>query len=426
MKKFFIASTSACLERMLDCKKFNDYLIASGWQKASEPKQAQLMIITTCSFGKDEDESSIDFIKYYRKRISRSCRIVIAGCLPKINPLELSKLGVFDVITPTNIEAIERICEGLPITLNQIKEPNYILNSEISYRPILKKILRARFSANSLFYDAFNLMFNSFTYLEFMKATINPFLVSKREKFFYIRISRGCLGSCSYCAKRFATGRLCSKPLADIILEFRKGLSEGMREFYLVSEDAGCYGIDKGISIIELLREIRATGKGYRYKLVISNVNAQWFIQYYEELEKELLLNCDNILFIQVPIQSGSDKVLKLMNRPYRIGEVSQRLKQLKEKIPSLRITTDLIVGFPQETEEDFSLTSAFLEHGYVDYADIFKYEDRPNTFASGMNNKIDNKIINKRMQVILMMQSRNIKSNVVIKKALELSSDFI
>jgi threonylcarbamoyladenosine tRNA methylthiotransferase CDKAL1 len=180
-----------------------------------------------------------------------------------------------------------------------------------------------------------------------------------RDDLFTIRLARGCLGNCSYCAIKFAAGTLESKPIGEILLEFKKGLSQGHRLFTLIAGDTGCYGIDIGTSAVELLSEIFKVDGAY--KLIIKEFNAQWLIKYQSELETLLTTNFDKIDYIIVPVQSASDKILRLMQRPYNIENVKNCLRSLKSNIPQLNITTHIMAGFPEETEEDFQKSVDFI-----------------------------------------------------------------
>lgn len=435
MRKFFICSTASCMERMLDCEKIYNYLIANKWHPVREVKEASLIIISTCSFGKAEDKSSLDFISYYTKNKLMSTKVIIAGCMPKINPSVLDQIGKFETVSPTNLDELDKILKTEK-KFRDIGEPNKILPSEVSYSPVLKKILFSKsvicdvvnkFNLRSVFSrqrieSSLRSILNCTL---FLKSHINPLIVGNRRGFFYLRISKGCLSSCSYCAKRFATGITQSKPIIDVIAEFKKGLETGHKKFYLLTEDSGSYGLDLGIDIIYLLNEIFRIGEKHDYKLIISNFNAQWFVKYYNDLEKVLLENSSNISYIQIPIQSGSNKILGFMERRYSIEDVERCLLKLREKAPDLNITTDIIVGFPGETDDDFNKTKELLRKKAFKHADIFGYEDRPNTPAYRMTNKISQSVIGRRTAELLRMQNSDYGLAPVVKKIIELIRDY-
>jgi tRNA A37 methylthiotransferase MiaB len=419
---------------MFDCQKIHNYLIKNKWEHVKAPSKADLIIINTCSFNAGEDDSSVDLINYYLKRKRPTAKIVIAGCMPKINPSRLNFIREFITISPTDLGKLDDIINA-KIKFNSLEEPNRIMAHEISYRPILKKSLSIRNFLSKIF-RPFNfeqisfskireLIMHALRHIFLIKAYINPFLVAETGNFFYLRISKGCLGGCSYCAKRFATGALKSKPLRDILDEFRKGLDEGYKKFFILSEDTGCYGIDIGTTIVDLLKEMFKIGNQKDFKLIITNFNAQWFVKYAVDLEEVLMFNQDKILYMQIPVQSASNRILKLMNRPYDIEDVKRCYRSLKDRLPSLNITTDIIVGFPGEVQEDFEFTREFVREAGFSYADFFIYEDRHNTLASNLENKVPPEVIRSRRLELLELQNKKLKSTAVLKKISEMARDF-
>jgi len=434
MKKFFIWSTNACIERILDCQKVHNYLQANGWRSVDNLSCADLIVVSTCSLTEEEDKSSEDYIRFCLKKKRKTAEIVVAGCMPVIAPDKFSRLGRFFTISPTNLEALDEIIKG-KLKFKDIKEANIVIVSKF-HKLLFKKWLKVlsairSFRNNFRFKKDFfakclaslkNLVFSSGSFF----STIDPFLVNSRNDFFYLKISRGCLGECSYCAKRFATGRLKSRTPEMVVKEFETGLDKGYKKFYLVTEDSGCYGIDIGRSIIDLLEMIFKTGREHEFKLVISNFNAQWLIKYYEQLERILILNQGKILYLQVPVQSGSDRILRLMNRRYSIKEVKTCLLRLKENAPDIALKTDIIVGFPGESEEDFSRTKEFMEKTKFDFADIFAFQDREKTVAHRMNGKIPQEIIENRVLQLLKMRKGGLSgTGIIFRKAVELLKDF-
>lgn len=435
MKKFFICSTSACVERMLDCEKIYAFLMKNNWQPVRKVSKADLVIISTCSFGEYEDDCSIRLIKHYSKKKAKSAQMIIAGCLPIINSEKLKGLDDFLTLSPTNLNKLDKIMKA-EIAFDDVGEPNRIFATDVSYKPSLKKILDAKtillnffnhFELRKNFLEKqTNLLRKITNYTVLLKSYIHPLLVGIRGDLFYLRISKGCFGSCSYCAKRFATGTLKSKSPEAVIKEFKKGLDLGHKKFFLLTEDAGCYGLDIGTTINQLLKEIFRVGERHDYKLIISNFNAHWFLRYYAELENILLNNQDKILYMHIPIQSASNRILRLMNRPYKIEDIERSLCNFKEKASALSFTTDMMVGFPGETEEDFNLSKEFLKKIRFQYADIFGYENRPNTPASRMEHKVPQDVIERRTFELLKIQNHNSKTSTIFKKMAEVVRDFV
>ena len=122
--------------------------------------------------------------------------------------------------------------------------------------------------------------------------------------------------------------------------------------------------------------------------------------------------NYDKIDYIIVPVQSASDKILRLMQRPYKIENVKRCLRALKNKIPQLNITTHIMAGFPGETEEDFQKSIDFIREFAFPYVDIYGYEDRPRTQASKLDGKIPQKVIDRRIKKLRKAQEDILSKN--------------
>jgi len=174
-----------------------------------------------------------------------------------------------------------------------------------------------------------------------------------------IIIANGCLGSCSYCAVKFARGKLKSKPITEIITEIKQAIGNGAKEILLTAQDTGCYGFDINTNIIELLKEIiNINGK---FKIRLGMANPQHLIKFYKELAT--IYSSQKIYaFLHIPIQAGDNNTLKQMNRCYTIKEPKIIIDYLREKHPNITIATDIIVGFPQETKKEFNNTIKYIK----------------------------------------------------------------
>jgi len=205
---------------------------------------------------------------------------------------------------------------------------------------------------------------------------------------FKIRVSHGCCFQCSYCAIRFAIGKLRSRPLEEIINEFKEGLKNGHKKILPVCGDLGSYGIDIGLSIYDLLKGIfQYPGD---YKVLLNDFNIYWLLKDFDRLKYLLKSNQDKIDWILLPIQSGSDKILKQMNRgQYPVELMKKNLTELRKEIPSLELKTHILVGFPGETSKDFQESLNLIKEIKFNEVCFFKYADLPNTISSCMPDKV-------------------------------------
>ncbi len=205
-------------------------------------------------------------------------------------------------------------------------------------------------------------------------------------------ISEGCMGNCSYCCVRNARGKLqCFNP-ESILNNAKHQLKQGIKQLYLTSQDCSLYE-KGGINLSDLVRNI--TQLNYDFFLRIGMINPLFIKENYTQLIE--IFNLDKVYqFLHIPIQAGSNRVLRTMNRQYTTREILPNLFKLKSQFPLLSISTDVICGFPTETEYDFYRTINLVKLVKPDIINISKFTPRPGTTAKRMN-QINNKIIKER-----------------------------
>lgn len=238
-----------------------------------------------------------------------------------------------------------------------------------------------------------------------------------------IRISTGCMGHCTYCAIPFANGKTKSRGIGDILRDIRESVKDGVSKIKFVSEDLGAYGQDHGTSIVDLLRVVVTSN--IDFELYLDNLNPNWISRYKRELI-ELFHSHKIAKTFYIPIQSGSDRILKLMKREYTISKINDIFEDLHDTFPNVKISTDFIVGFPTETEDDFEATRVLLEDLAFHHLEIFTYEDRPHTKASKLEPKIRECVKEERRQILFqsflkkLLLSNNVRNNEQLRGLLE------
>ena len=211
-------------------------------------------------------------------------------------------------------------------------------------------------------------------------AAGRPFVNGKTA---VISIAEGCVGRCSYCIVRLVRGPLRSVPPARVVEQVKNALGYGAKEIFLTAQDTGAYGLDTGTRLPELMREVLAVEGDHKIRLGMMNPFSAADIV--DDLVK--VFNDPKVYrFAHVPIQSGSDRILELMNRPYTAEQYGAIIKKLREGVPDITISTDYIVGFPTESEEDFSLTMEELETDRPLKVNITRFSPRPGTPAALMD----------------------------------------
>ncbi len=213
-------------------------------------------------------------------------------------------------------------------------------------------------------------------------------------KDYFVLISQGCVHSCSYCNIKKVKGHVVSRSSTEIIRDIQLGLGQGGREFVLLSDDCGSYGVDIGSDLVKLIREIAShCPKAY---LKISTFHPGDFIRLYPGL-RDCILN-GNIIYINVPIQSGSKRILRLMQREYKLADVLKMMREIKRKVPSVWLYTHILANFPTETMADYkqSLRAAMIFDEFI----VITYSDNPQTTANKIVPKVDRRDQDERLML--------------------------
>jgi MiaB/RimO family radical SAM methylthiotransferase len=213
-----------------------------------------------------------------------------------------------------------------------------------------------------------------------------------------IRISTGCLGNCSYCSIKQARGKISSRPIQTIVSEVKDGLELGYHDYALIGTDIGDYGKDLETNLLELLKAIISIPG--RFQLRLRNVNPRWLVPNVDALCE--ILKSGKIGYIQSPIQSGSNRILKLMKRGYLAGDYLNAMERIRKSSTEVFLKTQLIVGFPTESEEDFLDSLRLYDPGLFNYIEVFSYSSRPNTKASMMSGQLPEQVIWRRYKKLL------------------------
>lgn len=362
-----------CHRRLLDAQKISDYLKMNGFKIVKNPSRADYIILNTCAFKKSQEDFAIKKIEEFKKQ---GKKLIVGGCLPAINKERLGKVFGGPVFTTTSIDKLDDI-----------------FNPEIKFQELPdtnKMFMRSILLDPAHFRDIFRIKFLTFFLRNFHRVRGHIW-----SKDYYIRISWGCLGKCSYCGIKNAIGLLKSKSIQECLDEFKKGISQGYRSFTFIADELGSYGLDIETTFPALLKEfLKIEGN---YKFYFLDLNPHWIIKYLNELIP--IIKTGKVVEIACPVQSGSNKILKLMNRPNKAEEIRDALNKVRKAYPKLIITTQIIVGFPGETEEDFDKTIKLVKDINADYTSLYPYSERPNTSAVSLPHKVSQEIIRKRIK---------------------------
>ncbi|MFA5406228.1 MAG: tRNA (N(6)-L-threonylcarbamoyladenosine(37)-C(2))-methylthiotransferase [Candidatus Nanoarchaeia archaeon] len=194
-----------------------------------------------------------------------------------------------------------------------------------------------------------------------------------------IQLSMGCLGQCAYCKTKQAKGQLSSYPKELIIKQAKQALIEGVKELWLTSQDCACYGFDLGTNLVELINEL--VQLPYEFKVRVGMMNPKHAIKL--KGLPELFTNKKIYKFAHLPVQSGSDKVLCDMNRGYTVSDFKQLINNLRRVVPDINVSTDIICGYPTETESDWAKTVSLMQWLRPGFLNISMFTPRQGTPAS-------------------------------------------
>ena len=314
---------------------------------------ADITIIYTCAVTNMAAQKSRKMI-HRAKRNNPESTIVVAGCYSQIDPDALKEADI------------------LIGTKHKSKLLDYLLEYEKNHERIVD--------------------IEKVDVLPFENMFVDQFDNQTRA---YLKIQDGCNQFCTYCVIPFARGRERSMSVNDV-LESVKMLQEKHSEIVLSGIHTGRYGRDIGMTLSSLLDELLAVSpENFRFR--ISSIEMTEIDDYLIELMKK-----DHRIarHFHIPLQSGCDTVLKRMNRPYTTKEFLERIEYIRKEIPGISISTDLIVGFPGETDEEFKKTCDFLKECQFSFLHIFPYSLRSGTKAASMEHQIDPKIKKNRAAI--------------------------
>ena len=208
-------------------------------------------------------------------------------------------------------------------------------------------------------------------------------------------IAQGCLGKCSYCITRLARGKLISRPVDELVDEFRDLIDSGVKEILVTAQDTACYGLDIDTDLGSLLKEFLKFDGDYRIRIGMMNPN---YLDRILDDMIEVLKDPRVYRFLHIPVQSGSNAILKDMKRRYTVNKFLGIVNRLRDEIPDISIATDIICGFPGETDFDHQRTIALLRKLRADTVNITRFSVRPGTEAASMK-EVQGNVIKERSQ---------------------------
>jgi len=350
MAKIFVEAYG-CSASFADSEMISGLILNGGHTLVDNSSESDLNIVVTCSV---KDVTANKMI--HRIKSLKSKPLVVAGCFPKAEKSTVEKFAENASLLGPN--SLGKTLQVIDSTLNGRKQVS-LEDSDLSK-------------------------------VGLPKVRLNPVVG-------IVEIASGCMSECTFCQTKLSKGDLSSYRLGDIVRQVQIEIKEGCKEVWLTSTDNGCYGFDIGTDLPSLVNAVVEIPDDFMIRVGMMNP------MYMPRIKEALIesFNNDKVFkFLHIPVQSGSDKVLHDMKRGHTVNTFKEIVKRAKERFGNFTISTDVIVGFPSETEEDFQKTVNLLDETRPDMVNLSKYSARPGTEAAEWK-QIDVAEVKRRSKII-------------------------
>ena len=352
----FLINTLGCKVNTYESNVIRDIFLNEGYEESNS--NVDIAVINTCTVTNTSDSKSLKVIKHTIKN-NPNAIVIVCGCFSQINPDRLKDM------------------EGVSIVLGNYNKSK-IMDYINQYKKNKKQIIDVRELNDEKF--------------ECMK--LNNFNKTRA----FVKIEDGCENFCSYCIIPYSRGKVRSKLMEEVLDEVNTLVNNGHREIVLTGIHTGHYGADiEEYDFSDLLNEICKI-KGLE-RLRISSIEITELDDKFLETLKNNKIIVDHM---HIPLQSGCDKTLKEMNRKYDVAYFKDKIKKIRSIRPNISITTDVIVGFPNETEDDFNTTVNTIKEIKFTKLHVFPFSVRKGTVAETMENQIDEKTKKERVHILM------------------------
>jgi len=358
MEKKYYIKTYGCQMNFYDTEKLSALLNKKNFQRTDKVEDASFIFINTCSVRKHAENRAFGFISSIKNKDKIFCLI---GCTANLYGEKIfEEFPFIDVVCGPN--TYKKLVEVLP----EIKKGEKVILTGESENPFIEETGEIEGKISS-----------------------------------FITISKGCENFCSYCVVPFTRGKLVNKPFVKIVEEIKNLIKNGVKEIILIGQNVNEYKYEN-YDFVDLIYKVAE----------IEGVERFGFLTSHPKDIPEKLLKCFSKIphlykHLHFPLQSGSNKILKKMNRKYTVEKYLKIVEKSREVYPEISLTSDIIVGFPGETEEDFNETYRIVEKVKFDDLFVFKYSPRPKTIASKFLETVSQKEKEKRHKIILDLQDK-------------------
>ena len=333
--------TLGCKVNYSETSSISRDIIKSGFEQVNYKDLADIYVLNTCSVTENANKDARKFVRTVRRK-SPNATIAVIGCYAQLKPDEIGEIDGIDIVL------------GAEEKFNLIDHlDGFELNRE-------KKIIKSN--------------------IKFVSDFKSSYSIGERTRS-YLKVQDGCNYNCSFCTIPLARGRSRSDTIGNTIKVAKEIASTEVKEIVLSGINIGDYGIGSDESFSDLIKEMDSLSGIDRIRIssIEPNLLSNEIIEL-SSISKKLMPH------FHIPLQSGSDNILKAMKRRYDTNLYADLIKKIKIKIPDVAIGVDVMVGFPGETEEDFLSTYNFIKKLEISYLHVFTYSERPNTDALNLD----------------------------------------
>jgi tRNA-2-methylthio-N6-dimethylallyladenosine synthase len=361
--------TFGCQQNENDSERIAGALELCGYEMTQNPDEAQMIIINTCAIREHAEIRALSEAGQFkgRKERDRSIKIGLCGCMAQ------------------QAHRRDQIYKSYPYV-------DFVFGTDMHHR--LPEIIKTALTAKKRFSFITEKLHNEF-------GVISEGMPVKRENPYkaWVPVMYGCNNFCTYCVVPYARGHERSRRREDVLAEVRRLVEQGYKDITLLGQNVNSY--NGGCDFATLLNECASFEGEYRVRFMTSHPKDAS-----HELIDVIRDNKNVAKHFHLPVQSGSSRVLKLMNRKYTREQYLERAFEIKEKIPDIALTTDIICGFPTETDEDFAETMSLVKQVGFDMIYTFIYSPRPGTIAANMEGQIPKAVSNERFKALSDMEN--------------------
>lgn len=388
MNRVYI-ETNGCAVLRHETQRLSRFFEANGWQEVEAPRAADLAVFTGCGVIDLTELAAIDSIRGILDQSSPDTRILVSGCLPAIDPeamqsisprvefLDLRDESAVDAFIGAVIPFASIVYNAEPLRHHSLGIPRHEPNPERTADERLFDILPGDSSALA----------------EVLSYTTKGRHLWQEEDLFEIRATWGCTCNCSFCATRLAIGGFESKPISKILSEVSDGIQRGYSKFMLMGDEVGSYGRDDGATLSDLVQAIheQCVTASVRARLGIRYMCPDALVREYGRLRPYFASGF--LYYFCAAFQSGSARVLKRMHRTPDLRPFVEILSDMNEASFPVYKHTQVMVGFPGETEGDLLATLSVLTQGKFDFVTLAEFSPRKGTQAATLSDQVSPRI---------------------------------